>query len=52
MLSCYAANAVQNEADLQEVYTSAITRAQETPRLESGSPIEYEFTDGRATNYA
>ena len=43
--------AVQNEADLQSAYTSAITAAQETPTIQSGGPIDLEFTDGRATNY-
>ncbi len=44
--------AVQNEADLQLAYTSAIMAAEETPRAESGSPIDYKFAEGRATNYA
>ncbi len=44
--------AVQNEADLQLAYTSAIIAAQDTPRTEAGSPIDYKFAEGRATNYA
>jgi hypothetical protein len=47
-----SATAVQNEADLQFAYTSAIDAAEQTPRSESGSPIDYDFTIGRATNYA
>lgn len=48
----FQGTAVQNEADLQLAYTSAIIAAQETPRTESGSPIDYKFAEGRATNYA
>lgn len=42
---------IVNEADLQMAYTSAITAAEATPRVESGGPIDYEFSKGRATNY-
>ena len=52
MLSFGRSRAVQNEADLQFECTSAITAAEANPSLESGSPIDYDFTPGRATNYA
>ena len=52
LLCTFGAFAVQNEVDLQLSYTSAITAAQAQPRTESGSPIDYEFAIGRATNYA
>lgn len=52
ILTVICVNAVQNEDDLQAAYTSAITAAENTPMIESGGPIDYDFTDGRATNYA
>ena len=52
ILLLQGASAVQNEADLQFAYTSAIMAAEETPRLEAGAPVDYDFTIGRATNYA
>lgn len=45
-------HAVINEAELQLAYTSAIIAAEQNPQVESGEPIDYEFTIGRATNYA
>lgn len=46
-----ACTAVPNEADLQTAWTSAISAAEENPSVESGGPIDYDFSIGRATNY-
>lgn len=48
LLSLVCVIAVQNEADLQAAYTSAIMAAEDTPMIESGGPIDYDFSDGRA----